>query len=150
MNIIWVAVLFLYSFYGWASDIYYHFQHLCSYDFIIILWERNKVGVISNVTSSDFFFFAPLPRLCLSLNFIFENLTRNILSTYTKFFTPRFEKKKLWVPRLFLSSFQKLNGLPKQVKKNCETFLLALVVSVTCNYFSVKEIFVIFNVGLVI
>ena len=120
----------------WASDIYYHFQHLCSYDFIIILWERNKVGVISNVTSSDFFLFAPLPRLCLSLNFIFENLTCNIW-VHTKFFTPRFEKK-LWVPRLFLSSFQKLNGLPKQVKKNCETFLLALVVSVTCNYFSVK------------
>ena len=139
MNIIWVAVLFLYSFYGWASDIYYHFQHLCSYDFIIILWERNKVGVISNVASSDFFFLCSTSQTLLITQFYFWKFDSQYLSTHIlSFLLPDLKKKKLWVPRLFLSSFQKLNGLPKQVKKNCETFLLALVVSVTCNYFSVK------------
>ena len=131
MNIIWVAVLFLYSFYGWASDIYYHFQHLCSYDFIIILWERNKVGVISNVTSSDFFFFAPLPRLCLSLNFIFENLTRNIFKVHIlSFLLPDLKKKIMstetvsfllskieWVAK---TSEEKLWDIPTSTCSQCD------------------------------
>ena len=94
MNIIWVAVLFLYSFYGWASDIYYHFQHLCSYDFIIILWVRNKVGVISNVTSSDFFFLCSTSQTLLITQFYFWKFDSQYLKVHIlSFLLPDLKKK---------------------------------------------------------
>ena len=129
MNIIWVAVLFLYSFYGWASDIYYHFQHLCSYDFIIILWERNNVGVISDVTSSDFFFLCSTSQTLLITQFYFWKFDSQYLSS-TKFFTPRFEKKIMstetvsfllskieWVAK---TSEEKLWDIPTSTCSQCD------------------------------
>ena len=113
----------------WASDIYYHFQHLCSYDFIIILWERNKVGVISNVTSSDFFYLLHFPdfayhsilflKIWLAifeyiLSFLLPDLKKKIMSTETvSFLLSKIE----WVAKI---SEEKLWDIPTSTCSQCD------------------------------